>query len=219
MLLRCVGALTLVVPASVQAQQSLSEFQIIDSRPIEDVKARYLSTSVFSCDYFIRALNDEGRTRNRMQALAQALQTRFGNSLAGHRLNVTAYRLYFNEAASQMSVAMASAAGSVGGTSTGAGRATPKCEQAETPHGWFDPAETTNGNPPLVIEFAATLDDRPIAFRSVYSPAEALSTIGTFTTSKAKKNLYDKKAAPQVDAAIDKANDRAAGALEEILGR
>lgn len=197
-----------------QAAASAQPIEINDLRSSEEDHPRYLSTSIFSCSYFIRVLDDEGRSQDRMTLLTEFLRKRFGPKLIGHTLDVTSYHIFFNEAAAQLDTAMAAAAGSVGNVLVGKSRTSPKCGQDKTPHGWFDPSETTNANPPLIIEIAGRADGKPFQVRSVYSPSVELSTTGAFMTSKAKRNLSDAKAAPEVNAAIDKAH----AALADSIG-
>lgn len=194
-----------------------SELNIIDSRSAEDDRPRYLSVMITSCNYFIRVLNDEGRARERLAALGDHLKSALGNRIRGHTLEVRRYQLFFNEAAAMTNYSFAVAEAVTGAPTVREKRAVPKCGREKTRGGWFDPSETSNGNSPLVVEFEGAFDGHPIAIRSVYSPTVKLSTLGTFMTSKAKKNLYDKKAAPEVDRAIDKVNAKIASEIVTYL--
>lgn len=180
--------------------------EVVDLRPPDEDKPRYISTSIFSCGYFIRVLNDDGRAVKRVDLLREFLRGHLGARGVGHVLEIDSYQIFFNEAAAQFDTAMAVAIGSVGGTSIGNSRTAPKCGQEKTPNGWFDPYETTNSNPPIVVQISGRFDGVVFSVRSVYSPSTKLSTLGTLWTSKAKKNLSDSKAIPEVNAAISKAN-------------
>lgn len=64
------------------------------------------------------------------------------------------YQVFFNSAAAQMNQALSIWVGSVNGGAGFIGRsaAVPKCNRDKTPDGWFDPAETNNGNPPIIVD-------------------------------------------------------------------
>lgn len=120
------------------------------------------------------------------------------------------YQVFFNSAAAQMNQALSIGVGSVNGGAGFVGRsaAVPKCSRDKTPDGWFDPAETNNGNPLIIVEIKAEVAGKPLLVRSVHSPDAALRVPATAFSSKAKKNFAEGKAALEVDRAIDKANSR-----------
>lgn len=203
------AALAAVASASAAPAQAPRAL-IVDRRPAGEDRQRNLSASVFSCSYGIRVLSDEGRSRKRLVALDAALRS---SSLA-RRLEqpvvVRSYQVFFNSAAAQMNQALSIGVASVNGGAGFVGRsaAAPKCGRDKTPDGWFDPAETTNGNPPLVVEIEAEVAGKPLSVRSVHSPAEALRVPATAFSSKAKKNFAEGQAGLEVDRAIDEANAR-----------
>lgn len=204
------AALAVVASASAAPAQAPRAL-IVDHRPAGEDRQRNLSASIFSCSFGIRVLSDEGRSRKRLDALDAALR---GSSLAP-RLEqrpvvVRSYQVFFNSAAAQVNQALAIGVGSVNGGAGPVGRssAVPKCGRDKTPDGWFDPAETSNGNPPIIVEIEAEVAGKPLSVRSVHSPAEALRVPATAFSSKARKNFAEGEAALEVNRAIDKANAR-----------
>ncbi|WP_156405428.1 hypothetical protein [Sphingomonas sp. Root710] len=194
-----------VINVGMVAAAPPTSFIFSDNRIAGEDRPRTLSLLITSCQYGIRVLSDEGRSRDRITALKTALAEELGTALDGHTLNILSYQIYFNNAA----VAANSAAGVVGGVagalltkdSTHA-----KCSHEKTPEGWFEAAETTNGNTPFVIQIRAQFDEVLVETRSVYSPSILLRLPPTAFASRAKVNFADAVAAPEVDAAINKAN-------------
>lgn len=185
------AALVLTAWASAAPAQTPSQL-IVDRRPAGEDRQRNLSVSIFSCSFGIRVLSDEGRSRQRLDALGAALRASpLARRLAGRSVVVRSYQVYFNSAAAQMDHALTVGLASVSGGAASAGRSAtaPKCSREKTPDGWFDPAETDNGNPPLIVEIEAEVAGKPISIRSVHSPAKALRVPATAFSSKAKKNL------------------------------
>jgi hypothetical protein len=203
---KCFRAAALLAVAAAGPAPAQAGVAFSDERPAGEAKARYLSVSIFSCDYFIRELTDEGRAVERGAALRDAAAAALAQVPGEHRLELRSYLIYLNYGSAEMHDAFVAGAGAIGGALVGPGPK-PKCSREKTPHGWFDPAETSNGNPPIVVEIAAALDGQPLAVRSVYSPSVPLSPISTWMPTKAKMNLTGRKAAPEVAAAIAKAND------------
>jgi len=182
-----------------------ASFNFSDSRPAGEDHPRTLSLLITSCQYGIRVLSDEGRERDRTTALKTALAEQLGTALNGHSLKVLSYQIYFNNAA----VAANSAASIVGGVSGALLKKDSthaKCSHDKTPEGWFEAAETSNGNTPFIIQIKADFDQTVIETRAVYSPSIPLRLPPTAFASKAKINFADSVAGPEVDAAIDKAN-------------
>jgi hypothetical protein len=204
------AALALIASASATPAQTPSAL-IIDRRPTGEDRSRNLSASVFSCSYGIRVLSDEGRPRKRLDALGVALRaSSLARRLEQRPVVIRSYQVFFNSAAAQMNQALTIGVGSVNGGAGPIGRsaAKPKCGRDKTPDGWFDPSETNNGNPPIIVEIEAEVAGKPLSVRSVHSPAEALRVPATAFSSKAKKNFAEGEAALEVDRAIDRANAR-----------
>lgn len=204
------AALAVVASANAAPAQAPRAL-IVDRRPAGEDRQRNLSASVFSCSYGIRVLSDDGRSRKRLDALEAALRaSSSARRLAQRPVVVRSYQVFFNSAAAQMDQALSIGVASVNGGAGFVGRsaAAPKCSRDKTPDGWFDPAETTNGNPPFVVEIEADVAGKPLSVRSVHSPTEALRVPATAFSSKAKKNFAEGQAGLEVDRAIDEANAR-----------
>jgi hypothetical protein len=152
-------------------------FKLIDERPAQDRKYRMLSVWLWSCNFAITNFGDGGQAgTKRVADLEALLATTAARFPVAPTIVLKKYNLLVNGNAREMAESWKAGVGPglISGA-IGEGKVhKPKCAREKMAAGWFDPSEITNGNSPVVVEIALSVNGKPIAVRKVLSPAKEL---------------------------------------------
>jgi hypothetical protein len=169
----------LVFPSLLAAQIALppiSTFSLSHTRPSKEIKSFYFSMSPLSCNFGVYNIGEKGKDpdrflKDRIGKLQDALVARYGNKLLQHAVSVERFRLIFNGSSENKATAVDQAFGGGVIAPILASPVTkkPKCDQTKMDAGWFDPAELTNDNTPIIFEIVLNVDGNKISTRRAIS--------------------------------------------------
>lgn len=145
-------------------------FTVLDARDPAQTKQKILSLSITSCDYAVQRLGEK-KAPGRLDALRTDLAALAGDALGGKTLRVSRYDIFYNNQAILRGMVYPQFGGVIVEALKEHGV---NCPIEKTHGGWFDPATLEHPHSPIIIELAATLDDKPLNVRIVHAPPEEL---------------------------------------------
>ncbi len=155
---------TAIMPKE-EIYQSQNPWTVIDQRAEAEKEDHFLSLFAHSCDYGIKQVGDERTSPPRIAILRADLSRELGD--AGNKtISIQHYVIYFNKGLALLK------SGPFSGGLIGQGEIAHRqaCKKEDTTAGWFDPSEVSTPFSPIIVEISATMGDRPLVVRSVYSP-------------------------------------------------
>ncbi|MEL7487783.1 MAG: hypothetical protein AAGJ87_11280 [Pseudomonadota bacterium] len=138
--------------------------------------APFLSNRVDDCGYSIQRLETPRFASDRRARLESELSDAFGPRCLRQNLRIARYDMFLNAAARRRAAGEAIAAGAAGDFAQESPiEQRPACSRSAMPGGWFDPAELSNRNSPIVIEIDYSVDGTTRRFTTAYSPVRDLA--------------------------------------------
>jgi hypothetical protein len=162
--------------ADAAPEQHVAGGPVISDRiPAADRKADIHSLWAHSCDYGVYTVQENSAPTPYVVALHDDLASLPGDPWANHQITVTHYAAYINN---KERLRRTTAAGLAGGLLGGliaesighSASAGEKCAASEMQGGWYGSGEWTTNYNPIIVEIEATVDNRPVKVRTVYSP-------------------------------------------------
>lgn len=188
----CVATNT-VIPGYTD-QPSKINFLIVDARPDEEKTTERMYELIGdSCNAGITQIGDDASAPSRLTILQQDIERKLGQRLSNTSLTVTRYRMYLNKHKGTIDKILPKDKLLPGVANEVLGLI---CTKDNTPVGWYDDNEVTNGNSPIIAEIAANYLGKQYSVRIVYSPDLEMVPAAFRTADQA----------PSVYAAMEKAN-------------